>query len=36
MIINTWNLNAEKKFRYSSFTKILTKSMSEAVIGKLK
>lgn len=36
MIINTWNPNAEKKFKASSLTKVPTKSMSVTVTGTLK
>ena len=36
MIINTWNPNAEKKFKSSSLTKVPTKSMAVTVTGTLK
>ncbi len=36
MIVNTWNPNAEKKYKASSLTKVPTKSMAVTVTGTLK
>ena len=36
IIVNTWNPNAEKKYKASSLTKVPTKSMAVTVTGTLK
>jgi len=36
MILNTWNPNAEKKYKASSLKKVPKKSIAVTITGKLK